>query len=299
MDKNRSLFEKGKNFFVSTDTNGWMQQTFTTPTRADGCFFILCTKGECTFHIHEKSHRVKTNNLLCIMPRTYFQVIDRTPDCELRIMGFSNHIIDTTTFITTSMGYISSLIEQPAVALQPDWMELYIEHYNLLEKTTHATNFHLLPDVANHLLLSILTGLIHLHQQSQLPTSPAGSRAEEIIRLLIEQVMVHYVEHRNVAFYAKQLKLTAQHLSTTVKRVTGLTTMDIIARFVIHDAQEKLRNSSMTVLEISNSLHFPDVSFFGKYFKRYTGVSPKTYRENERRVPVTSSIASSCSDISR
>ena len=34
----------------------------------------------------------------------------------------------------------------------------------------------------------------------------------------------------------------------------------------------------MTVQEIAYSLNFSDISFFGKYFKRYTGMSPKQYR---------------------
>lgn len=54
---------------------------------------------------------------------------------------------------------------------------------------------------------------------------------------------------------------------------------DIIASAVILDAKAKLHNSDLTVQEISNSLNFPNASFFGRYFKRYTGYSPIQYRE--------------------
>jgi transcriptional regulator GlxA family with amidase domain len=45
-------------------------------------------------------------------------------------------------------------------------------------------------------------------------------------------------------------------------------------------AEVKLKSTDLTIQEIAYSLNFPDISFFGKYFKRYTGMSPKQYREN-------------------
>ena len=69
-------------------------------------------------------------------------------------------------------------------------------------------------------------------------------------------------------------------LSTTVNKITGKTVTDIIAKLVITDAEAKLKSTDLTIQEIAYSLNFPDISFFGKYFKRYTGMSPKQYREN-------------------
>lgn len=70
------------------------------------------------------------------------------------------------------------------------------------------------------------------------------------------------------------------HLSTTVNKITGKTVTDIIAKLVITDAEAKLKSTDFTIQEIAYSLNFPDISFFGKYFKRYTGMSPKQYRES-------------------
>ena len=40
-----------------------------------------------------------------------------------------------------------------------------------------------------------------------------------------------------------------------------------------------LKKSEKSIKEIVNELDFPNLSFFGKYVKRYTGLSPKQYRE--------------------
>ena len=46
------------------------------------------------------------------------------------------------------------------------------------------------------------------------------------------------------------------------------------------DAKSQLKSTNRSVQEISDSLNFANMSFFGKYFKRYTGMSPLEYRNN-------------------
>jgi AraC-like DNA-binding protein len=278
----QTFFKKDQNLLVTIDKDGWLQREIPSPAKADGCFFILCTAGECTFHIHEADHAVKANDLVCILPKTSYQLTRRSDDCQLYIMGFHSRIIDTTTFISSSMTYLGALQARPVVTLKEDWMELYTDYYRLMEKTTQITDFQVFPDVANHLLLCILHGIIHLHRQTNNPDGP-GNRAEEIVRQLVQLIMLNYVEHRSVSFYANLMHLTPQHLSTTVSKVTGSTVTDIIGRFVVNDAQNKLKTTDMDVQEIADSLNFPDLSFFGKYFKRYTGLSPKNFRNIEKK----------------
>ena len=45
-----------------------------------------------------------------------------------------------------------------------------------------------------------------------------------------------------------------------------------------HGMANDLSVTDMTVQQISDYLNFPSQTFFGKYFKRRTGLSPKEYR---------------------
>jgi AraC-like DNA-binding protein len=47
------------------------------------------------------------------------------------------------------------------------------------------------------------------------------------------------------------------------------------------EAKALLKSTNMTIQQISDELNFPSQSFFGKYFKRVVGVSPKEYRESK------------------
>ena len=92
--------------------------------------------------------------------------------------------------------------------------------------------------------------------------------------------MQNYNQTRNVMWYAEKLKISNIHLCTTVKKVTGNTCAEIISHMVIMDAKSQLKSTHLSIQEISNSLNFANTSFFGKYFKRYVGMSPLTYRNN-------------------
>ena len=87
---------------------------------------------------------------------------------------------------------------------------------------------------------------------------PALTRKEEIRKQFVGLVMQHYTRERSISFYA-----------------------DIIARMVILDAKAQLKSTELTIQEISYSLNFPNVSFFGKYFKRHVGMSPQAYRNSQ------------------
>lgn len=51
---------------------------------------------------------------------------------------------------------------------------------------------------------------------------------------------------------------------------------------MVMEAKVLLKSSTLTVQQIAHELNFPSQSFFGKYFKRLVGLSPKEYREGEK-----------------
>jgi AraC-like DNA-binding protein len=52
----------------------------------------------------------------------------------------------------------------------------------------------------------------------------------------------------------------------------------MIEGYMILEIKALLKSTNMTIQQISDELDFPSQSFFGKYFKRLTGMSPKEYK---------------------
>ena len=91
-------------------------------------------------------------------------------------------------------------------------------------------------------------------------------------------LMCHYKECRDVNFYASKLFITPKYLSNTLKTVTGKKAGQMIDEYVVLQAKILLSSTNMTIQQISEELNFANQSFFGRYFKRITGLSPTQYR---------------------
>jgi len=84
-----------------------------------------------------------------------------------------------------------------------------------------------------------------------------------------------------VADFAAALHVSSNYLSDTVKRETGKTPTQIIKERTILEAKSLLRNTQLTVSEVAYFLLFDDPSYFAKYFKAATGVSPSNFKDQK------------------
>lgn len=104
------------------------------------------------------------------------------------------------------------------------------------------------------------------------------SNDEALMHEFTKTVQQNFRRERHVAFYADALHLSAGYLSSVVKKVSGRTATQWIEGYTILEAKALLKSGGLTVQQVSMELNFPSQSFFGKYFKRHTGMSPKEYK---------------------
>lgn len=113
---------------------------------------------------------------------------------------------------------------------------------------------------------------------SRLQQSLHKTRREELLVNFIELLEDNFRKERAVNFYAERLFVTPKHLSAVLKEISGQTAGEWIDQRVILEAKLMLRTTGMNIQEISMALNFSNQSFFGKYFKHLTGISPREYR---------------------
>lgn len=106
--------------------------------------------------------------------------------------------------------------------------------------------------------------------------SPQG---KALFSKFLELLKEEPIRHRPVYYYAEKLCISAKYLSHVCKEVSGKSANEFIQAVVVEDITHYLRNTTLSVKEISNILGFPNISFFGKYVKSHFGVSPNEYRK--------------------
>ncbi|MBE8723019.1 AraC family transcriptional regulator [Sphingobacterium sp. Ka21] len=88
---------------------------------------------------------------------------------------------------------------------------------------------------------------------------------------------VRVVNH--VAYYASKLNTSPQNLSAACKKHANLTASEVLAAYIIKETKRLLFYTTKSISEVAFELGFSDKSNFSKYFKRYTGTTPKAFKK--------------------
>lgn len=261
---------------ITREVLGW----YNVPCKIKAGIFVLCEEGELTATINLKECRIRKNDFIVVAPGSVIQFHGSESNFRLSFVGFSSRFVGKVNLIKSTMDFFPAMIENPVLPLKAKAAEVCREYFALLYKL-FAGDMLTHPEVQRCVFESLLYSLSNMYKRAESETgSHRLSRGEEICKELLRLVMKHYASERRVSFYADAMHLSAQHLCTTVKQQTGKTVADLIAEVVVMDAKAMLKSTNMPIKEISISLNFPNVSFFGKYFKRYVGMSPQQYRNS-------------------
>ena len=133
--------------------------------------------------------------------------------------------------------------------------------------------------VVTALVAALMHHYDHLFRQQTDIQAATRSREQTIFDRFIQLVNQHCRQQHQIGYYANRLCLTERYLGTVIRQTSGTTAKDWIDRALITQAKVLLRHSDKSVMQISEDLDFPNPSFFSKYFKRLTGMTPGEYKK--------------------
>ena len=110
------------------------------------------------------------------------------------------------------------------------------------------------------------------------PDEVKSYRVRELFNRFMMLMERDFKISRDVNYYAEHMNITSKYLSNIVRQVTGHTPKTIIDQYVILQLKMQLKRSSQSIKEMAWEYHFTDVSFFCRYFKKHTGLTPQQVR---------------------
>lgn len=131
-----------------------------------------------------------------------------------------------------------------------------------------------------HLVAAFLCQVDELWEKHEGEQRSSMSREQKLFSDFIQLVGRFAVQERKIEFYAGRLCISPRYMSTIIRQVSGKGAKQWIDEAVIIRAKVSLRHSDKTVAEIADEMNFANPSFFCKYFKRLTGITPQSVRES-------------------
>ena len=110
------------------------------------------------------------------------------------------------------------------------------------------------------------------------PDEVKSYRVSELFNRFMMLLERDYKISRDVNYYAAQMNISSKYLTNIVSLVTGHTPKTIIDQYVILQLKMHLKRTTQSIKEMAWEFHFADVSFFCRYFKKHTGLTPQQIR---------------------
>lgn len=251
---------------------------FDFPVRIDAYAICLCRTG------HSAAGR---NTMLLHTPERVLSLegSDMSGSGELEILAFepdflSKLNIDMRRQVVPILAYMNRISD---IELSDTDMNILESALVFMRKSVvHLRNMRFFNEIVHRCIETIFYMILEvIHKYIDIrghETASIKNRNEEYFGRFIKCLHENYKSERTVSFYAAQLHISPKYLTTVIRNASGRSAAAWIDEFVILEAKNLLRYSSMSIQEVAYALNFANQSFFGKYFKHHTSMSPSAYK---------------------
>lgn len=271
----------GDRVLLCNDKQSLPAAAVATPFLFESMLFSVCTRGYARLLIDSREIEVKEGELLVVMPRKTIEVIESSCFRAFHLCLDKEILALSAIRISGFISIINKLHSNEP--FRPERMEkdFLTATLDLIRNALQNGGRHQ-EEIVIYLISSLFLFLDDMIAD-EVEKDCKHTRSETICRDFLLLVSEHHKEQHTVKFYADRLCLSSKHLALTIKTVMGQSASKVINSFIIQQAKSLLRYTDKTVQEIGYELNFSTQSFFGKYFKQHTGMSPGEYRSQEAR----------------
>jgi len=264
--------------FILLD-NPIVNSDFDHPFKMDVTVAIICVRGTMKGSINLKQFDAKAPFLFIVLHDQILEYEYFSEDFSgLFILMSGRFLTNLSLDIQSRVPLFISVHDNPWIPLNDEELRSMVDYYKMLQKAVSARdNPHRL-EIVKHLTQAFFYGTGYRYHK--LPGDEIKSKQEILLEKFLNLLQANYKEHRDMEFYAGRMCLTPKYLSKVIKEKSGKSASEWIDNYVTLEARALLKSTNMTIRQISDELNFPSQSFFGKYFKRHQGMSPKEYRKN-------------------
>lgn len=248
------------------------------PHKFDFLMMMFHTAGSARIKIDMVEYKLdEPHNLIKIFPGQIISMEERSDDFDATIVILSQHFLEELAiFVNGSIPlHIGPSVEFVTHLSKNDksMLEIFVRAIrHILQDRDNPFRL----QVVQHVIMAVFYSSEHVRNIDD--SEPPRSNADVLSKEFLILVKDNFRRERQLQFYADKLCITPRYLSRVVKETTNFSAAEWIERYVILEARALLKSTNMTIQQISDEMNFPSQTFFGKYFKRRMGVSPKEYR---------------------
>lgn len=250
------------------------------PFKIEFTMVLFCLGGSIRVRSNLMEYELQKNDIFFLQQGSIGQCLDISADCRMVFIAFSKGYLAMESNSQGAAIIRKFLVRHSVLRVSESDMEEQMQIYRALRRKIEQPDYLYKKKevitgymrVLAYNLCQLITPYVEVREEH------VGNRKKKIYDDFMDLVHEYYTEERNIGFYADKLCITPKYLSQMVYAVSGRHAGDWIRDYVILEAKALLKSRQYTIQQISDMLNFANQSFFGVYFKKEVGCSPKAYQ---------------------
>lgn len=253
------------------------------PLQPKMCIVALCNSGSMSMNVNGIQMELKANDVLFCPPNVKMEDFDISNDFECKVLCLSENVVQGLLYDKISVwNHAIYVNELNIISMSTVCREEFNYYYALLR--SKIDNHHEKPvnEIIQTLVRALLLELVQILESRQgMPDDVKLSQGRMLFNRFLRMISEGRVKRRPISEYASQLAITPKYLTMLCLKYSGKTASDWIVQYTTEDIRFFLKNSNMSIKEISAKLGFANMSHFGSYVRKHLGKSPSDFRHQK------------------
>ena len=240
---------------------------------------MICREGSAALRVNFSTWRLSPGAVITLFPGDMTVVVESSPDFSVEVLQYSASLLREASLQLEQTVY-SHLRADRCRTESPVLTRIINNMFALLGVYFGQPDCICLDQLVLLQLKAFFMGFydyIYRHPNRRVEEEGVSPRVKELFNRFMMEMESRYRESRDVAFYASLLNITPKYLNLITRRVSGHTAKTLIDQYVVLQLKLSLRSEGRSAKQLAWDYHFSDLSFFCRYFKQHTGLTPMQF----------------------
>ncbi len=278
-------------FILPSDRNVFVARHIehtVNPTYRHDCFILnYVYKGGVTFRLEDEEFRLEEGDV-CLIPPNFNRQFELDPDTKafeiyIRSTSISNSFFNLLSRDDILSHFFRSYLRNKRLTNylffktgNNTLIKKYIRVLMLETRNSDIYSDSCSVDVVNLLFVELL-------RRHSLDAQLLSYNMSDDFSMILKYIEKNY---RTVTLdiLAEHFSYSKQYLCIILKKNTGVTFVELVTGLKINDARDLLANTNLNVTEIAEMVGYNSADHFSRTFKNLNNMSPKKYREIQKKI---------------
>ena len=250
-------------------------------TQVDMVFIAFCHQGQFSFEMDGYEYIICKDDVFIGHPNAIYDNYEMSDDLECRLFCISKNLLLSMLHPNQSIWNRALYLNKYCLIHLNQMQTIRRDHMmNLLIQNIQDQNGLFRKEIIHSLVQTIIYKICRtLSTKNVDEGSKETNQRKVLFDKFITLLSTCEIKKHTLNYYSDKLCVSPRYLTMVCREISGKTAFEWVSEYVQNDVRYYLRNSNLTIKEISVKLGFCNLSFFGKYVRENFGMSPSDYRK--------------------